>query len=50
VGQPKEVSDGTSQTIDYTDFGKEVHEIYAVMVNTSSGTDDYKVTVAATGS
>jgi hypothetical protein len=45
---PDRVSDGTTKTITFKDFGKEVHEVQVLMVNTSSGTDGYRVTISAT--
>jgi hypothetical protein len=43
VGTPKDVGDGEQAQEKYEGFGKDIHEIYVLMTNTSNMTDDYKV-------
>lgn len=46
-GTPEDVADGGQRELMYSGFGQDIHDIYVLMTNTSSQTDDYKVSVAA---
>jgi len=48
VGIPDDLNNGVQTTKNYSGFGRDIHEIYLVMANTSSQFDGYKVTAGFT--